>query len=93
MDNDKFQELVLQQFSKVFEKIDSMDSRLKAVERGQLRFETRMENEVIDKIKILFDADKARNDKLNQVIDKLHSIEIDTGYLVSKVARLEKMAK
>jgi DUF1680 family protein len=42
---------------------------------------------------LLFDADKVREDKINQVIEKLNSVEIDTGYLVSRVSRLEKTAK
>lgn len=63
------------------------------VESKVIELEIRMENEVIDKVRILFDADKVREEKLSQVVEKLDSIEIDTGYLVSRVARLEKVAK
>jgi len=44
LDNEKFQELVLQQFDKVFDKLNSMENRLESVEQGQTRLETRMES-------------------------------------------------
>lgn len=107
MDNDKFQELVLQQFQAMDKQFQAITDELKNLNDGQSRIENRMdrletkvdklelriENEVIDKIRILFDADKVREEKLSQVVEKLDSIEIDTGYLVSRVSRLEKVAK
>lgn len=86
MDNEKFQDLMLQQFNQVFEKLDSL-------ERGQLKLETRIENEVIDKIRALFDDRDLQNTRLNRIENKVESIGIDTGYLVARVARLEKAAK
>ena len=81
MDNEKFQELVLQQFSKVLEKLDSTDSRLKAVERGQLRLETRLENEVIDKIRALFDDRSMGQDYFASIKDSLTRIEDRVEFL------------
>jgi len=81
MDNEKFQELVLQQFSKVLEKLDSTDSRLKAVERGQLRLETRLENEVIDKIRALFDDRSMGQDYFASIKDSLARIEDRVEFL------------
>lgn len=104
MDNEKFQELVLQQFDKVFEKLgsvdnrlDSMESRMESVKKGQLRLESRMESEVINKIGALFDGHSLRGEQIENLKkhfdERFDSIEIDTGYLVSRVARLEKAAK
>jgi len=82
------------------EELNPVRQELQELRHGQERLgnkvdklEIRMENEVIDKIRVIFDTDKVREEKLNQVIEKLDSIEIDTGYLVSRVYRLEKMAK
>jgi len=57
------------------------------------KLELRMENEVIEKIHALFDAREVTNDNFVKIMEKLDSIEIDTGYLVSRVSRLEKMVK
>ncbi|KJS02633.1 MAG: hypothetical protein VR68_02615 [Peptococcaceae bacterium BRH_c4a] len=61
------------------------------------KLEIRMESEVIEKIRTLFDGYSHRGDQIERLqkhIDqRFDSIEIDTGYLVSRVARLEKLAK
>lgn len=100
MDNESFQESVLQQLKTLNEGQSSMENRLENLEHktdridsGLLKLETRIENEVIDKVRALFDARQIQEDKLGQITEKLDSIEIDTGYLVSRVARLEKVAK
>ncbi len=97
MTNEEFQGLVLQQFNKVFEKLDSLETRLTSVEKVQLRLETRIENEVIDNIRALSDGFDLRGNQIENLKkhldERFDSIEIDTGYLVSRVARLEKMAK
>lgn len=63
------------------------------LKKGQLRLETRMENEVIEKIRALFDARQAEEEKLDQINGRLDNIETDTGYLVARVAQLEKAAR
>lgn len=100
MDNNKFQELVLQQFQAIANELKSLndgqsriESRMDRLESKVDKLELRIESEVIDKVRILFDADKVREEKLSQVVEKLDSIEIDTGYLVARVSRLEKVAK
>ena len=70
-----------------------LKSDVSDLNKGQLRLETRMENEVIEKIGALFDTREVTNDNFAKIMEKLDSIEIDTGYLVSRVARLEKLAK
>lgn len=74
-----------------------LEDRMESLEKGQIRLETRMESEVIEKIGALFDGYTLRGDQIENLqkhLDqRLDSIEIDTGYLVSRVSRLEKMAK
>lgn len=86
MDNEKFQELVLEQ-------LKSLTDGQKELKKDVIRIETRMENEVIDKIRALFDDRDLQNARLNRIENKVESIGIDTGYLVARVARLEKAAK
>jgi len=122
MDNEKFQELVLQQlktlnggqqqlqndFSKLHEGQQELrsdfskqetrfENKLKEVQQelqGSItKLEIRMENEVIDKIRILFDAWQVHEDKFDQVMDKLKDVSTDVRYLVTRIARLEKIAK
>lgn len=100
MDNERFQELVLQQLKVLTEGQSNMENHLEKLEHktdridsGLLKLETRIENEVIEKVRALFDARQVQEDKLGHISEKLDSIEIDTGYLVSRVARLEKVAK
>ncbi|MCL6557698.1 MAG: hypothetical protein K6U74_02630 [Firmicutes bacterium] len=68
MTNEEFQNLVIQQFNKINERIDSL-------ERGQLRLETRIENEVIEKIRGLYDFRETQNDVNNRVLTALERIE------------------
>lgn len=74
-----------------------LETRMESLEKGQLRLETRMESEVIEKIGALFDGYTMRGDQIENLqkhLDqRLDSIEIDTGYLVSRVTRLENITK
>jgi len=81
-----------------------LESKVDKLEHGQERLESkvdklelRIEDEVIEKVSALFDGFTLRGEQIENLqknLDqRLDSIEIDTGYLVSKVARLEKMAK
>ncbi|MEW6697489.1 MAG: hypothetical protein ACOY35_08270 [Bacillota bacterium] len=73
--------------------IQELKADIQKVESKVEKLELRIENEVADKIRGLYDFREVNNDQFTKVIEKLESIEIDTGYLVSRVARLEKMAK
>ena len=100
MDNEKFQELVLQQLQDlaagqkqltdgqkdICKDLTKLETSMGSLEKGQLRLETRMENEVIDKIRALFDTWQVHEDKLDD-------ISTDTRYLVARVAKLEKTAR
>ncbi|OPY58869.1 MAG: hypothetical protein A4E55_00600 [Pelotomaculum sp. PtaU1.Bin035] len=71
--------------------------RMERVETSLTRLDMRVENEVENRIHALFDGYSLRGDQIENLQKhfdaRLDSIEIDTGYLVSRVARLEKLAK
>jgi len=74
-----------------------IETGMKSLEAGQRKIETRMESEVIEKIGALFNGYSLRGEQIENLqkhLDqRLDSIETDTGYLVSRVARLEKVVK
>jgi len=83
---------------------ERLESKVDKLEHGQGRLESkvdklelRMENEVIEKVRALFDGFTLRGEQIENLQkhlnQRLDNIEIDTGYLVSRVARLEKIAK
>ena len=73
-----------------------LEARMDSLEKGQIRLEARMESEVIEKIGALFDSYNLRGDQIEDLQKHLDqrfdSIEIDTRYLVSRVARIEKLS-
>lgn len=85
-DNEKFQVLVLEQLKALTEGQVKLEATL-------LKLETNIENEVIDKIRGLYDDREVQNERFDRIEEKLGSIEVDTGYLVAKVAKLERIAK
>jgi len=92
MDNDKFQELMLQQFNKVFEKLDSVENGLEAVKRNQIRLETRIENEVVEKIRALFDDRSVNQDYFASIKDSLARIEDRVEFLARQnIEHLNKL--
>lgn len=135
MDSEKFQELMLEQFNKIFERLDILEnglsrteskvdmldkglsrteskvdvldkglsrteSKVDVLEKGLSRtelkidkLEIRVENEVIDKIRALFDDREIQNARLDSIEAKQDSVSADINYLVSRVVRLEKIAK
>ncbi|TDA70527.1 MAG: hypothetical protein D9V47_00830 [Clostridia bacterium] len=71
----------------------AMQQDIIELQRGQRRIETRMENEIIEKIGALFDDREVQNDRLDRIESKLEDISADVRYLVTKVALVEKMVK
>ncbi len=85
MDNEQFQEFVVRHLmqltdkvSSIEGKVSSLDSKVSSLETDMtslkstvLRIETRMENEIIDKIKILFDGHQDHEHRLNRLEQKL----------------------
>ena len=106
MENE-IRELMLEQFTKIFKRFDVFEdslsrteSKVNALENGLARTESkidkleiRMENEVIEKIRALFDDRDVQNAMLNSLKEKQDSILADINYLVNRVVRLEKLAK
>ena len=97
MTNEQFQELVINQLKTLTGEVKTLTNEVKEIKSNQHKLEVRIENEVIDKIGILFDGHSLRGDQIENlkkhIDERLDSIEIDTGYLVSRVSRLEKIAK
>jgi len=63
----------------ILDKLSSIDERLDKLEEGQAHLELRMENEVIDKIKVLFDGHKSVVESLGRIEKKLdvHDARLD----------------
>lgn len=97
MENEKFQELVLQQLQTLVGGQQRLESRIDRLESKTDKLGLRVENEIIDKIGALFDGYNLRGnqiDKLQKHLDeRMDSVETDTRYLVARVAKLEKLAK
>ena len=74
MDNEKFQELVLQQLQGLAEGQQKLESKVD-------KLETRMENEVIDKIRALFDDRSMSQDYFASIKDSLARIEDRVEFL------------
>lgn len=91
MENEKFQELVLEKLSilttevkEVKNTVANVKTRLAAVEQGQLRIETRLENEVIEKIRALFDDRSTNQDYFANIKNSLTQIEENVEVLYQK---------
>jgi uncharacterized protein YoxC len=93
VENEKFQDAVLKKLDLITDRLDAVEKGQQALEKGQLKIEIRLENEVIEKIKVLFDGWQAHEDKLARIIDTLDDISTDVRYLVARVVKLEKLAK
>lgn len=86
MDNEKFQELVLEQ-------LKTLTDGQRELKKDVIRIETRMENEVIDKTRALFDDREVQNDRLDRIENKLDDIATDVSYIAAKIAGLGKLAR
>ncbi len=100
VENEKFQELVLQQLkahtegqNRLEERFDGLEERFDGLEQKVDRLELRMENEVIDKLRALFDDREVQNDRLDRIESRLESLSTDVSYLVAKTATLKMLAK
>ena len=75
MTNEQFQELMINQLKILIDEV-------KEIKTSQLKLETCIENEVIDKIRVLFDAREVQNDRFDRIDNKLDDIDdkIESGY-------------
>ncbi len=78
MNNEQFQEFVVKHLMKLTEntssmegRLSSIEGRLSSVESTVLRIETRMENEIIDKIQVLFDGHLQHDRRLDRLEKEL----------------------
>jgi septal ring factor EnvC (AmiA/AmiB activator) len=60
---------------KVETRLEKVETRLENVEKAQLRFEVKLENEVIDKIRGLYEFQRVQENVNNQVLAALARIE------------------
>ncbi len=98
MDNLKFQELVIEQFSKLNDRFGNLEDRFGNLENevqeikvNQSKLETRIETEVIDKISGLFDARGLQNDLNDRMITSLERIEAKLDVLQLEAAHLRRI--
>ncbi len=84
-----------------------LDLKVDGLEQGQQRLDSKMdklelrvENEVVDKIRALFDDREIQNKRielqdrrLDSIDEKLDRISNDTAYLVSEVISLKRLVK
>ncbi|MBS3975202.1 MAG: hypothetical protein KGZ75_00480 [Syntrophomonadaceae bacterium] len=56
-------------------RLEKVETRLENVEKAQLRFEVKLENEVIDKIRGLYEFQRVQENVNNQVLAALARIE------------------
>jgi phage gp16-like protein len=81
-------------------KVDGLEQGQKRLELKMDKLELRVENEVIDKIRALFDDREMQNKRiefhdrrLDSIDEKLDRISNDTAYLVSEVISLKRLVK
>jgi hypothetical protein len=81
-------------------KVDGLEQGQKRLEFKMDKLELRVENEVIDKIRALFDDREMQNKRiefhdrrLDSIDEKLDRISNDTAYLVSEVISLKRLVK
>jgi frataxin-like iron-binding protein CyaY len=81
MTNEEFQSLVLQQLEKINKRLDSLEegqlhltTRLDNVDNKVDKLELRLENEVIDKVRALFDGFALRGDQIERLQKHLDSL-------------------
>ncbi|MEW5793701.1 MAG: hypothetical protein AB1709_05470 [Bacillota bacterium] len=73
--------------------LGNIEVHLGNVENNQARLEMRMENEVIDKVRALFDDREVQNIRFDKLENQLEALSIDLSFLVTRVIRLEQVAK
>ncbi|MDH7578046.1 MAG: hypothetical protein QHH75_09560 [Bacillota bacterium] len=107
LDNDRFQELVLEQLKNLAEgqsqlqlqvtgatsRLDGIEKQLNGLEQDVKRMEIRMENEIIDKIRALYDARSVQEDVNNRIINTLDRIEAKLDVLQMETAHIRRIRR
>ena|GEM_PF-1027898 len=70
---------------------NELKQELRAVSTKVDKLEMRMENEVIDKIKILFDAREVQNESLANIAETLNRVEAKLDVLQLETAHIRRL--
>ena len=87
MDNEKFQELVLQQFQQLNTRFDKLETKVDRIDASQVR----MENELTEKVRSLFDAREVQNDVNEKMLYSLNRIEAKVDVLQMETANIRRV--
>lgn len=100
MDNEKFQELVLQQLGALASDVAGLKQDIVGVKddiqdlkSAVTKIEVRIENEVIEKIRALYDARSVQGDINTRIIDTLDRIEAKLDVLQMETAHIRRVRR
>lgn len=71
--------------------LQTMKTDISELKNSQLRLESRMETEVIDKVRALFDAREVQNDINERMISTLNRIEAKIDVLQMETAHIRRI--
>lgn len=94
MENDKFQELVIQQLEKMNSRMDKIDTRFDGIEAKVDKIDAsqvRMETDLTEKVRGLYDAWVVQNEFNEKVIQTLDRIEAKVDVLQLETAHLRRV--
>jgi len=75
----------------ILKTLQQHSAQLETLQKGQQKLESRIENEVIDKIRILFDAREVQKDLNQQIINTLGRIEAKIDVLQLETAHIRRV--
>lgn len=87
MDSEKFQELILHQFEQLNTRLEKLETKIDKIDASQIR----TENELIDKIRGLYDFREVQNDVNERIINTLGSIETKIDVLQIETANIRRV--
>jgi ABC-type phosphate transport system auxiliary subunit len=90
MDNEKFQELVLKKFElldTLAHDVSNLNSKVDKIDASQVR----MENELTEKVRALFDAREVQNDVNEKMLYSLNRIEAKVDVLQMETANIRRV--
>ena len=109
MENEKFQDLVLEHLARLTQKITGIKNEMtgfkneisgiknemtgfkKETQENFAKIETRIENEIIDKIRSLYDAREVQSDVNERIISTLGRIETKMDVLQLETASIRRV--
>jgi cell division protein FtsB len=71
----------------------TLESHIDLLDSNQIKLETRIENEIIEKIRALYDARSVQNDINTRIIDTLERIETKIDVLQMETAHVRKLKR